>query len=422
MKLKLNSKIIFPALLILSALFIFSSCNDSKKPEECEISFSWWGNDSRHEYTLKGIDFFHTIHPEITVKPEYAAWSGYEELFEKHFNEGTNADVMQINFDWLYKYSPDGNGFFDFTGFRDVIEFYNFTLPDLEFGTIKGKMNAIPVGFNTIIPIFNKTMLTQSGLSIPFTWTDVITCARVLKKKNQYLIGANAKHCFLLVIAWFEQTHSKKIFADNYHLNVSEEEIGEMLDFMKLLLKEHVIYPEIKDFSTKTLENKQIAGAVIWCNEATLLAKTFESIGGEAALGTFISTKDAAESGWYLKPVSMYAIKKSCAHPKEAATLVNFLLNNPTMALLQKCDKGVPASNKSLTALMENNALEELQYSSLMKIRFNNASINAMLPIMENKDLNAAFAQISLDYSENHLSKTEASHELYGKILELLNK
>ncbi len=418
MKLKQKNKII--SLVLFGSLFAFSACNDSKKQEPCEISFSWWGNDSRHEYTLKGIEEFHSLYPEITIKPEYAVWNGYEEKFENQFKEGTNTDVMQINFDWLYKYSPNGNGFFDLSGYRDIIEFHNFTLTDLDFGIINGKINAISVGFNTIIPVFDGKMLSQNGLSIPSTWTEVISCGKVLKKKNQYLIGVNAKHCFLLAIAWFEQTHSKKFFVDNYNLNVSEEELGEILDFMKMLIKEHVIYPGITTFNAKILSGRQIAGAVAWCNEASVLARTFESLGGEGVLGSFISTKDAVESGWYIKPVSMYAIKKGCTHPKEAAALVNFLLNNPTMALLQKCDKGVPASNKSLTTLMEYDALESLQYNSLMKIRFNSANINAMLPIMENKDLNYAFAQILLAYTENKSSKSASAHALYERTQELL--
>ena len=69
---------------------------------------------------------------------------------------------------------------------------------------------------------------------------------------------------------------------------------------------------------------------------------------------------------------------------------------------------------------MEYDALESLQYNSLMKIRFNSANINAMLPIMENKDLNYAFAQILLAYTENKSSKSASAHALYERTQELL--
>ncbi|WP_407427592.1 ABC transporter substrate-binding protein [Treponema sp.] len=417
MKLKLKNKII--PLLFIGTPLLLTSCTAKSGSDTAEISFSWWGNEPRHEYTLKGIEEFQKIRPEIKVTPKYAVWKGYEEAFEKSFYDGSSTDVMQINFDWLSKYSPDGNGFYDLNEFKDIIEFHNYTLTDLEYGTINGKLNAVPIAFNTIIPIFNKSVLDKNSFQIPSTWDTLFKYAEILKPQNQYLLGANAKHSFLLAVAWFEQAHSKKVFADNHHLNITESETAEILDFSKQLIKEHVLSPEIQNFTSKSLSNKKIAGAVAWCNEAGTLAKTFESIGGKGVLGNFITANGASETGWYLKPVSMYALKKDSKNPEQAAELINFLLNNSEMALLQKCDKGVPASNKSLTALMKGQALEELQYTSLMKIRFNRGNINPMLPIMENKDLNSTFANLVLEYTNGKISKNEAAKELYEKLLEL---
>ena len=44
-----------------------------------DITFSWWGGDSRHEATEKAIEAFQTKYPSVTVSPEYGAWSGWEE-------------------------------------------------------------------------------------------------------------------------------------------------------------------------------------------------------------------------------------------------------------------------------------------------------------------------------------------------------
>lgn len=41
-----------------------------------EITFCWWGGDSRHEATEKAVEAFMKKYPEIKVTTEYGAWSG----------------------------------------------------------------------------------------------------------------------------------------------------------------------------------------------------------------------------------------------------------------------------------------------------------------------------------------------------------
>ena len=84
---------------------------------------------------------------------------------------------------------------------------------------------------------------------------------------------------------------------------------------------------------------------------------------------------------------------------------------------MQKNEKGVPISNTSLTALMENGTLESLQYSSLMKIRFYRGNINQMLPIMENSDVINAFLDNVLDYNSGKKTSAEVA-KLFSEALQ----
>ena len=94
--------------------------------------------------------------------------------------------------------------------------------------------------------------------------------------------------------------------------------------------------------------------------------------------------------------------------------LVNYLLNSQDFALLQKNEKGVPISNKSLTALMEKGQLESMQYTALMKIRFNSATINPMIPIMEDSQLITAFSGEVFAYLDGGKSKNEAAEGFWN--------
>lgn len=402
---------LFSSVFVLFSLCFslsFSGCNLFADKKDCSIKFSWWGNQNRHEYTQNGLKRFEALNPSIKVLPEYDTWVSYEKNFGNWLSSGTCADVMQINFDWLLKYSPDGSAFYDLNRLTDFIDLYSFTLDDLSYGTVNGKLNAIPISFNTAIPVYDKNILDQHGFKIPSTWEELFLLGKTLKKDDMSVFTISNRHLFFLALAWFEQTFSKKMFSEDGKLNISAREIGDIFEFVKRLVDENVIYSPTKGFKLSAVRNKKVAGAFVWCSETSIVLTEMNAHKGKCILGNFITTPQAKESGWYLKPASMYAIKKDCQHPEEAAKLVDFLLNNEEFALLQKSEKGVPVSNRALSALMKSKQLESMQYKALMKIRFNSGDINIMHPVMENSDMLDSFAENAFAYIEGNKTKIEA--------------
>ena len=69
-----------------------------------DLRMSWWGGDSRHTATQEalkvcGAKYGHTIQPEFT------GWQGHAEKFTTQLAGGTEADIMQINWPWLFRFS-----------------------------------------------------------------------------------------------------------------------------------------------------------------------------------------------------------------------------------------------------------------------------------------------------------------------------
>ena len=105
------------SVIAAASFLVMSSCADKAivKPqhEQVNISFSWWGNDKRHEYTISGIEVFEKLHPDIKVDISYSEWSGYEARSRVRMISDTESDVMQINIGWVKQFSPDGRGYYD---------------------------------------------------------------------------------------------------------------------------------------------------------------------------------------------------------------------------------------------------------------------------------------------------------------------
>lgn len=41
------------------------------------IKFTWWGNQSRHDYTQKILDKYTELHPNVKFEAIPAGWDGY---------------------------------------------------------------------------------------------------------------------------------------------------------------------------------------------------------------------------------------------------------------------------------------------------------------------------------------------------------
>ena len=101
-----------------------------------EITFSWWGGDSRHEATLKAVDAFMEKYPNITVKSSYSAWDGWEDKMSSQFATGTAPDVNQINWNWITSFSSDGSAFYDLNKLSDILDLTQFSQGYLDQCTV----------------------------------------------------------------------------------------------------------------------------------------------------------------------------------------------------------------------------------------------------------------------------------------------
>jgi len=90
-----------------------ASAETSGSDEQVTLTMSWWGGDSRHEATMKAIEAFEADNPNIKVETQYGAWGGWLEQLTVQMASGQEPDVMQINWNWIYQFSPTGDGFTD---------------------------------------------------------------------------------------------------------------------------------------------------------------------------------------------------------------------------------------------------------------------------------------------------------------------
>lgn len=74
-------------------------------------------------------------------------------------------------------------------------------------------------------------------------------------------------------------------------------------------------------------------------------------------------------------------------YPKEAARLLNYLLNGKEMVRLQGTEKGVPVSRKAVRILQQENAIQSYEAAGNNKMIKERKSMSVLQPAMEDDDL-----------------------------------
>ncbi len=383
-----------------------------------KISLSWWGSDERHAYTMEGVKKFEEDNEGIDVVCRYGEWSGYEKKTKGWMMSHNQADVMQINYAWLNEYSKDGEGYYDLYELSDIIDLDAFTDEQKAYGERNGRLNALPIAMNTHVFYYNKDVLDEYGLKEPKTWDDLKKMGEVLSKDGKYALGMSKKQVFLLLAAYYEQSTGKAMFDADGHFIPTREEVESLLVFYRELIDSNVLCP-IDSFDRNDYMTGKIAGTMCWISDTKIYCDGLKEKGAEVVRSWYPELPGAKRSGWYLKPATMWAISADTRHPEEAARLVDFLLNDPYMAMLQYTEKGIPVSKNALNALEKEGMFESTEYAATEEMNERLHEMNVIIPNMEKEEVIDAFKSGADEYLFDRTDEKECAKKIWQEIKEL---
>lgn len=344
-----------------------AGAGDAGSYEECTITLSWWGGDSRHEATLAAIEAFEAKYPGITVEPTYGAWSGWEDSMATMFATQTAPDVNQVNWNWLDSYSSDGSAFLDMNQVADVFDLTQYSQDALDQCVVAGELQAIPVSMTGRIFYWNKTTFDKAGIDTPKSLADLMAAGEIFKTTlgdEYYPISLGEYDRMILMVYYLESVYGKP-WVENGELQYTQEEVQKGLEFIQSLEDAHVT-PSIQTITGDGAEsldknpkwmNGTYAGIFEWDSSASKFGSSLEE-GQEFIVGDYF--KDMGEyQGGYSKVSLGFAISETCAHPKEAAMLLNFLLNEDEGTTIMASERGIPLSTAALANCTAQSLLNE---------------------------------------------------------------
>lgn len=363
------------------------------------LTMSWWGGESRHNAYQEALKAFSAEHTTITVNPTFAAWSGWEDTMSTKFAGGVAEDVCQINWNWLYNYSGNGQTFLDLNSVTDYLDMSQWDDAKLGACNVANAQQCVPISMTGRIFYWNMTTFNKAGITeVPSTEDDLFAAGKAFQEKlgdDYYPLHLGAYDRMILMVFYLESKYGKD-WADpvTSTLNYTEDEIAEGLAFIKSLVDNHVMmnlktyYSANSDTATHQSNEwitGKIAGIFEWDSAASKYQDALDeenkpgfTVGEEIKFGDY--------NGGFSKVSMGMAITKTCKNPAEAATLIEYLWNGDGAAIMgSEC--GVPASKAGLATAQAAGKINELVAEANGKVM---SFVSCQLdPLFESSDLKA---------------------------------
>ena len=366
------TKLVTSALVIGGLVLTLTGCGNNKangdgdsKKGDITLRISWWGNDDRHKATLEALKAFEAKNPGINVKAEYTGYDGYNEKINTQLAPGTEPDIIQTGADQYTLLSPDGTRFVDLNTFSDELDLSGYPKDALESLTYGGHLNGIPFGNNGMCLSINKTKYDELGVEVPTDWEGFKEIAKEFPD-GEYPLVING---FDQIMIYLTQKTGKPYVSDEGKLNYDVDTLAEGFEWYQSLVDAKVtpsMSESLENIGTAHLSTVkqyiagQYDGVFDHVGGLTSFQEALKGNGMELELVDYPKAEGAKTAGIIKNPGMTFSISKYSKHPKEAAKLLNFLLNDDEGVKIMGTFRGIPLNSHAVKILEKDGQITDL--------------------------------------------------------------
>lgn len=372
---RIPRRIILGAALTAAGLAL-SGCGGATSPSSgggnVELNFVYWGDSNRAKMTDAAIKIFEEKNPGITVTSEYQDSGPYADKLATRFAGGNPPDVLNMANRTLLEYAQRGT----LADLKSLPEINLDNIPQTiqSRGEVDGKLYGLATGVNLIGMVVNKTITDQAGVTIPddktWSWEDYARFAtEVTQKTGGKIYGAGYDVATETGPILFARQRGEDFYTKDNKLGVSEDTIREWFQY-SVDLRKAGGYPPAGFFeqiggspAQSYLAKGTVASQIIPINN---FRGYNEAAGGNLVLLRMPGETTEKRRGYSADPSMLWSVAAKSKHPKEAAKLLNFLINDVDGAAETLTQRGVPINPEVTEAIMPKLGADDTKFVQMV--------------------------------------------------------
>lgn len=394
------------------------------------LTFTWWGNQTRNERTQAALDLYSEQNPGVTFDPQFAEWNDYWDKLATAAAGHSLPDIVQMDYSYLEQYVSNGL-LVDLTPYIEdgTINVDNVDEGILNSGKVGDGIYALCNGVNVPALLYNKTLLDEAGITIKdnMTMDEFIAVSKEVYEKTGY--KTNIAYGSDAYIDYFCRAYDEIIYESD-SIGASQETLEAFYSLYEDGINEGwlldpSVFAEVTVGSVE--QDPMVYGSspetMSWCflaysNQLTA-TKSAAPEGMEIGMTTWPSA-DPAKSD-FLKPSQFFAVTVDSANPDEAAKVLDFITNSVECNNILLGERGVPISSEVSNAISENMSEDDRNIITFINevVTPNSSTISPPAPTAASEayNLNRNLVE-KVCYGE--LTAAEAAQQMYEEGNEIM--
>jgi multiple sugar transport system substrate-binding protein len=309
------------------------------------LSFAWWGDPSRAKSTEDAVALFEKQHPTVKVSTQYATFGPYNQKLATQIAGGGAPDLMQIDWGNQSQYARS-NTLMDLATGPARVDISGLDPKFSASGKAGDKQVAVPFGQTAQSIVVNETKLDSLGVPVPkagWTWDDVARFgAEVHGKSKGKLAGiADPGTTWAAFQSWLAQ-RGKPMYGPDGKLGFTQADLAAFWTYCTSLRKSGAATPAniTATLTAGPAEDPLAKGtaAAEWDYDS-IYASHSAATKDHLVLVPLPTVN--GQTGMYAKPSMLLSVYAGSKHPKEAAQLLSFLVNDASAANALGASRGL---------------------------------------------------------------------------------
>jgi len=351
---RLRRRSLFAATAAAATVAAAAACGDDgpagTADDPIEISFEWWGDETRAGITQEVIDLFQSKNEGIKVQANFADFPTYWEGLTGRMASRDLPDVFQMDYSRLRQFGANGM----LLPLEGVVKTDDFREGFLDTAKLDGQLIAVPAAGNTLGLIYRADWFEANGVAAPAagdSWDDYKAAIGTLTPalgEGKWGGGDWAAQYHFMEL-WLRQQGGSFYTEDGKALNFEVAKLVEWWGTTTDLYTDGLVPPveTTIEWTEDGLVQDALGSEITWDNFMAGLAPTVEANGGTLALAAPPSL-DPANLGLYLKPSMQLVISATTEQAEAAAKFIDFFLGDPEAIAILGTNRGIPATNAGL--------------------------------------------------------------------------
>jgi multiple sugar transport system substrate-binding protein len=325
-----------------------------------EIDFVWWGDANRAKGTQAAIEAFQRKNPGIVVKTDYQDSSPYQDKLATRIAARDAPDLMAMPNRSLREYADRG-ALADLRELSDVLDLSGVTPNVANLGTIDDGVFGVAAGLNTIGFVVRRSALDRAGLPVPdgntWSWDDFDAMANAISAAtNREIYGTAYSMWTETGPIVFTRQRGEDFYTADGKLGASAATLetwfqrGQDLRASGGYPPPGFIEKVGSSAEQSYIAKGTIASQIIPTNNLTAYQSACDN---DLELLRIPGETQGQRRGMSVDCSQLWSISAQSEHPKEAAALLNFLVNDPDAYAEMLTTRGVPPTQAVTDAIRD---------------------------------------------------------------------